>query len=122
MVQVVEVPCRHLLSSSVCWQGKAVCNVSHTHILARPHTQAADILIVKQILNGTNLQALADVLQLNDNDLHSDFRGAQAAVLVLDCTNPDSFTKVRSWVDGVKPLLVQHLKNCACTEICRSLN
>jgi hypothetical protein len=28
------------------------------------------------------------------------YRGAAAAVLVVDVTNPDSFAKVRSWVEG----------------------
>eukprot|EP00285_Hemiselmis_virescens_P007875 CAMPEP_0173391636 /NCGR_PEP_ID=MMETSP1356-20130122/18498_1 /TAXON_ID=77927 ORGANISM="Hemiselmis virescens, Strain PCC157" /NCGR_SAMPLE_ID=MMETSP1356 /ASSEMBLY_ACC=CAM_ASM_000847 /LENGTH=190 /DNA_ID=CAMNT_0014349297 /DNA_START=151 /DNA_END=719 /DNA_ORIENTATION=- len=30
------------------------------------------------------------------------YRGAAAAVLVIDVTNPDSFGKVRSWVDELK--------------------
>jgi len=29
------------------------------------------------------------------------YRGAAAAVLVVDVTNPDSFAKVRSWVEGI---------------------
>ena len=28
------------------------------------------------------------------------YRGAEAAILVLDCTNADSYEKVRSWVEG----------------------
>eukprot|EP00960_Hanusia_phi_P062508 765173-Hanusia_phi.AAC.1 len=29
------------------------------------------------------------------------YRGAEAAILVLDCTNADSYEKVRSWVEGL---------------------
>ncbi|EKX51028.1 hypothetical protein GUITHDRAFT_135041 [Guillardia theta CCMP2712] len=30
------------------------------------------------------------------------YRGAEAAILVLDCTNADSYEKVRSWVEELK--------------------